>query len=209
MSKQYEDATPMGDAELESLRAELNQIKQQWQEANSRLEQLEAATVADGERVSTGRVKSAQQRLMDMYKRFAIISLLCVGWMPLMISRWQDVFSYSSTTYRIMVVILCALYFLTASTMDFCLYRGVRAIDIARMPISEVSTRAIRLKRSHHICQLTLIPLAIILLTLMIWPIASSAALIGIATGGVVGLAIGLTAYFRMMRSYRTLIADR
>lgn len=192
---------------IEEIRAELDLLKSGWHETNRRLERLEEATLSDGRRVSGGNVKSAQQRLEMMYQRFSLGALLCAGWIPLMVSRLWEVFAYPSTGYRIAVMVVVSFYFLTAAAMDFHLYRAVRAIDLGRMSVTEVAARAIKLKRRHHLFQIMLIPLAIGVLALMVWPIADTAALIGMGAGGAVGLALGLTAYRRMMRSYRTMIS--
>lgn len=185
----------------------LNELKEMWNELNNRLSRLEEATIEEGRRVSRENIRSAQEDLAMTYKRFTIIGFTMAAIMPIMFGVPDSIFNYPTMTYRVIVSLSMCAYFLTCALMDFYLFRRVNDMDLAVMPVSVIRETALRLKKKHHIFMMILIPIAICVLFLMTYPIISEI-WIAVLVGAVVGLAIGLSMYFKMMNDYKQILAE-
>lgn len=183
---------------------ELTELREMWAELNTRITRLEEETINEGRRVSNQRIKSAQEDLATTYKRFSRVSLCCAVIFPI-IYGFPGVFQYPTLLYHIIVAAASFIFFCTAGIMDLYLTNGVQDIDIATMPVTEVRILAINLKKLHHIFQIILIPMAVVLLGVMCYPVIKQV-WIGMIIGGIIGLSIGITAYLKMMRDYKEII---
>lgn len=184
---------------------ELKEIREMWAELNQRLTHLEEETVNEGKRVSSQKIKSAQENLAAYYRRFSRAAFMCAVVFPIVYGIPHGVIEYPSLLYHLIVAGACLIFFLSGGIMDLYLYNGVMDINLVNMPVSEVRRSAIGLKKMHHIFQMILIPLAIVTLGIMMYPILYQV-WIGAVFGAVVGLAIGINAYRKMMRDYKELI---
>ncbi len=109
-------------------------------------------------------------------------------------------------TLNITLTAIMVLYFTTASIMDYWLYRRVSEIDIFTMKVKTVTEIAKTCKKRHHQFMMILIPLCILTLGLMAYCVIDEPyVLIGMITGGAIGLAIGCQKYFDFMKDYHTL----
>lgn len=185
----------------------IKEIKEMWEEINKRLARLEEATLNEGRRVSENNIRSAQQNLETTYKRFSVTSFISAVLFPIVFGAPISIFDYPSHIYQVTVALSMCAYFLTAAIMDLYLFHKVRGMDLAEMPVTTIRQTAIRLKKKHHIFMMILIPMAIAMLVLMAYPIIEETWL-GLIIGGVLGLAIGLRFYFKIMSDYKKLISE-
>ena len=182
------------------------EIKALWEQLNERMERLELTTVEESRRVAEMRIKSAQEDLIRRYRRFSIIACIFAVVTPIVYGNpYQSLFHYPSKLYSIIVGASMFIYFAVCGVMDFYLSNAVKDINLAKMPVIEVRRQAINLKRLHHIFQIILIPMAIALLILISYPIMAQV-WIGVIFGAIVGLAIGINAYMKMMADYKEMI---
>ena len=184
---------------------DLTQLKTMWSELNERLSRLEAATMEDGIRVTNEKIRTAKEDLSSTYKKFSWIAFVCAIVFPITYGNPHGIISYPSLDYHIWVAIGSFLYFIMAGVMDTYLCSAVKDMNLATMSVTEVRLQAISLKRLHHIFQLILIPLAIGMLVLMMYPIVAEVWL-GALLGGIIGVAIGIRWYLRMMADYKEMI---
>lgn len=141
------------------------------------------------------RMNTARDRLLTKYRRLMVLSLACalfviIGFVPMAAAFTP--------------------YFLIAAAMDFLLQRKVGAIDPVNMTVAEVASRARECRRLHHIFQLILIPLALILVGLLVMTyIDDDWMLRGVGAGAAIGVAAGLVIYFGIMGQYRRLTGNK
>lgn len=183
----------------------LEEIRKMWQEINIRLARLEEQTVNVGKQVADRRITSAQEDLANKYKRLAMVAFPCGFLFAFIYGNPNGVFQYPSLKYQILVGAALLIFFCIAGIMDLYLCHGVKDIDVARMSVTEVRRLAIKLRKTHHIFQMILIPMAIGLLLLMIYPIFTEI-WIGALIGLIIGLSFGISIYLKMMKDYRALI---
>lgn len=187
---------------------ELETLRSAWGEMNDRLGRLESMTMEACRMAASGRVRTAGDELARTYRRFMVIGIIMALAFPsyLMGAHLSAAVSMSA---RAICAVLFALYFAAAACMDAWLLQGVRAINPAFMSVNEIITRARRLKRMHHVFMCILLPFAIVCVGVFIWLMVDNVYMLaGICVGGIVGLAVGLSMYFRMMREYREMMRD-
>lgn len=148
--------------------------------------------------------RTALDRLGERYRRFYTIGFVfcLVSW----------VYYGSQIFPEGMRLGLCAslsAYFLLVACMDLWLYQGVKTIDVFRMNVREVASKAIFYKKRHHQFMLVLIPLAITLLVLIGMAFSDNEyALWGAGVGFLAGIALGASEYLKFMADYRSLTSD-
>lgn len=184
---------------------DMGQIREMWADLNRRMTRLEEGTIQEGRRVCVGKIKSAQEDLARRYRKMSLLSFLCAVVFPIVYGIPSGFIEYPSLQYHILVACASFAFFCTCGVMDTYLCQGVRDINLARMSVTEVRRIAMSLKKTHHIFQIILIPCAVGMLALMMYPIIEEV-WIGALFGGIVGIAIGLNIYFKMMKDYREMI---
>lgn len=148
------------------------------------------------------RKKTALDRLRERYQTFWLISLIMTFASFLIFSR--GIFTPGSL--NLWLGIAFAAYFLTASCMDFWLWRGIGSIDPVRMSISEISGKSLFYRKRHLQFMAILIPLAFALIGFMAYVYSSEIYIIdGMVTGIAIGAIIGVIQFRRFMAEYRKL----
>lgn len=171
-------------------------MKRSWQE--TRFYRPDRAVM---EEVMNGRRLTALESLGRRYRCFSIVSSMMVC-CSLLFSLGEFPFIHG-----LPLTLAFCFYFLVCSTMDFWLYMGVRSIDIQEMTVAEVAGKAMFYRKRHLQFMAILIPMAAALLTFLIWTVTEDAYMIvGIASGGLIGLALGIRQFMRFMADYRTLV---
>ena len=172
---------------------DIDELQDKWCEMNSRLSKLENAYTKD----IIGKKKTAQEKLVSQYRVFSIISALFI--IISLISWWR--------LFGAAIGVIFAVYFLMTLTMDLTLMKKVAAIDMSGMPVTEVARRAIDCRRLHHIFQIILIPIAVLILGYLCYTNTVNEYFIwGCVAGAAIGIIIGLRIYFRMMSDYKKII---
>ena len=193
---------------MDKINTDLDSLKSAWNDMDTRLGRLESITVEAGRNAVSGRIRTAGGELARSYKRFMIVGLLMAVAFPMYL-LCAELPSATSMADRVICAVTFALYFATAACMDAWLLQGVRSINPALMSVSEIIGKARKLKHMHHVFMCILLPFAIVCVVLMIYLLVDNIYMLaGIAVGGIVGLAVGLSLYFRMMREYREIMCD-
>lgn len=148
------------------------------------------------DRVTSGRVTSARDRLMRRYRMMFLVAA------PFGI--FANIPMADTLPWWGMAVIVS--FFLTAAGMDFYLYRGIKGIDLSADGVEEVASKARFYRRRHHMFQLLLIPYAAVILAVYFSYFGAAEMRWALATGGAVGFGIGLGIYIQMMRDYRRML---
>ena len=175
------------------------EIKKTWEEASRKMYR---PTPAEFENMYREKKETALTNLAKRYKRFSTVGLamiLCAfGWLcaqnPIIPNRM-----------RYIVVPVLMLYFATCSIWDWWLYKGVSSIDCFTMSVSEVIDKALYYRKKHLQSMMLLVPFAIIVVGLMAYSFINDRyILIGMCTGGLIGLLVGYRAFREFMDEYRT-----
>lgn len=150
------------------------------------------------DRIVTGRITGARQRLIRQYKRMWTVFPV-VGMIPLI---------PLSEMFPLWVILCFVVFYLTAAVMDYYLWRGIRSIDLNIDGVEEVVGKARFYRRKHHQFQCILIPIAAALIgMLVLWALEKDPYMFyGIIVGLLIGLPAGLFVYFRIMRNYRSMM---
>ncbi len=175
---------------------DLEQMKQQLNNLNRRLDSLEEQNSSLINRIESGRINSAQQRLIKQYRIFSCVGMM----MPLVIIIFYKEILPLPTR------VCAATYFLTAAIMDAYLARGIKSIDYNTMGVATVAKKAIYYRKRHHIFMGILIAMCIPLIASFFFAMGTERFTVyGMIAGLIIGLAIGIKAYLNIMKNYREL----
>lgn len=178
---------------------DLEEMKQQLNNLNRRMDNLEERNSELIRRIESGRIISAQQRLIRQYRTFSIAGVM----MALIILLLY------SPLLPLATRIFAAVYFLTASAMDTYLWNGIKAIDYNTMGVEQVARKAIFYRKRHHIFMAVLIAMCIPLMVCFFLAMAiDEYVTYGMIAGLAIGLAIGIKMYLNIMKNYRELTLD-
>lgn len=160
---------------------DIDEMKSNWQAAKN--------NINPGSENPDNNRKTALQRLADQYRRFSRLTLIVMLCLPL--SLWNS--GIKSIWLISGFVIVCG----GASILDRYLNYSIRAIDPARMSVTEVLERTIRCRKLHLYWVAFAIPVVIFLCALMAYTLRAQPILIyACLTGGLIGLILGL---FKLM----------
>lgn len=147
-------------------------------------------------RLRLTRSATALERLVSQYKRLAVISFILSVTYILLNVPFDDIW----------LNIALGGFFVICGGMDLYLYLGMKSIDVATMGVLEVARRALFYRRKHHQFQIILIPLGACLLFFLGWHVRDNhGMLVGMVCGIIIGAAVGINIYCRIMRDYKTL----
>ena len=176
------------------------EMKQQWNDLNKRIEALEDANSRQIDRMRLSKLKTAQDRLVSTYQRFSIIAPLMV----LLSLMWIENRFIGPT-----IACYFMVFFAIAGLMDLYLWKSLKRLDFNTMGVETIAEQARFYRKRHHIFQVILIIIAIPLLTmLIIHNINDKYMLAGCLCGLIIGVLVGLNAYYRIMNNYRELISS-
>lgn len=174
-----------------------NDIKKPWTDA------VIAGHAFNPQQITTGQHVTALQNLARRYRRFSVVALLCILWVPL-----TAVSNYTCPmVLKIVWMAISAAFFLTCAIMDNYLYRKISAIDVYNMTVDEVWRMAARCRKRHLQCVAVLLPWALLLVGLLIMMAgADEWAVYAIAGGVCIGLCIGGFQLIRFLNDYQRLM---
>lgn len=178
-----------------------NDIRKKWQSTRVNV----AADKGSLDYIMEGKRKTALQNLAQRYRWFSNIALLCAGVIPL---NMLNLHLFPDMRSRMVVVIWFGAFFLISSVMDRWLYNGIKRIDVAAMPVSDVVAKAIYFRKWHIRFIFMLLPLALGCLGLMFYLIDDIYVRIGMLCGFIAGVAVGLRKLMDFLSDYKTLTAD-
>lgn len=170
-----------------------DEMKQCWQQLGSNPE-YDSSRLID--RVTSGRITSARERLMRRYRM--MFSVICPIGIFASIPLWREL-SWWQTACII-------LFFLVAGGMDWWLYRGIKGIDFATEGVQSVADKARYYRKRHWIFQAVLTPCAAGLLMIYFSLSDEEYYRAGMWVGLALGLAFGLGVWLQMMRDYKKML---
>lgn len=178
---------------------DIEQMRKAWTEMGKA---LGMQTIPSGYHNNLNKKKTALDRLRDRYNAFWIISLIMAVGSFFIFSRGIFVVN----NLNLWLGISFTVYFLTASCMDFWLWKGIGAIDPLRMNISEISEKSMYYRKKHLQFMAILIPMAIALLCFTGYVFSSEIYFLnGMIVGVVIGAIVGSLQFRRFMAEYRNL----
>lgn len=178
-----------------------NSVKKDWRDTRVNIK-TDAETL---DSIMQGKKKSALQNLAQRYQTFwrlEIVALcLCV---PAIFQVMSQEFEFSMKG-SICLTIGIAVMFMLSSVMDRWLYSRISELDLTAMTVTEVARKAALYRKRHLQFVAILLPIAIILLCAMASMSGNVYLISGMATGGVIGFALGIGQLMKFLRDYRSL----
>ncbi len=169
----------------------IDELKNGWQSLNAMSKEPNDAMVKD---IVNGKTKSAREHLMKQYKNTISILVPLGGISQLALIRIIPLY----------IIIIVMIYLAIAAMMDYYLYKGIKSMDLSSESVTTIAAKAKFYRRRHHLFQLILIPLAVIVI-IHYFSCATGWQQIGIVVGIIVGLIAGLPTYLGIMRDYKQL----
>lgn len=179
----------------------MDRIRKDWQDTNVDI----SLEYSSREAILNGKRKTALQNLAERYRRFSNLGILLV---VLGITYCFNPALFSDVYSRVAFGVVFAVYAMVASIMDRWLYYGVRSIDVAIMPVSEVVRKALFYRKRHLQFVLVLLPFVIALIVILAWKIDNLYFMLGIIAGVIVGIAIGIRQLLSFLDDYRTITSN-
>lgn len=178
---------------------DIEQMRKTWMEMGKA---LGMNAIPENNPIDLGKMKTSLDKLRDKYLTFWIISLVMVFGGFLIFSK--GVFLVSHLNFCLGMAY--AVYFLTVSSMDFWLWRGIGSIDPLRMSVSEITEKSMFYRKRHLQFMTVLIPMAIALLGFTGYVYSSEIYFLdGMIFGIIAGLIVGTIQFRRFMAEYRNL----
>lgn len=178
---------------------DIDEMRKTWMEMGKT---LGMQTVADSNPKDLDRKKTALDRLRERYLTFSAISFVMMFATFMVFSR--GIFEVSHL--RFWLGVSFAVYFLTASCMDFWLWNGIGTIDPLRMSVSEVTDKSLFYRKRHLQFMTILIPMVIALLGFTGYVFSFETYFVGgMILGVILGTIIGVCQFRRFMSEYREL----
>ena len=181
------------------------EMRQAWADTDARLRRIETQLGIEAvtlDAATVARRRTALDNLARRYRRFSILGLVMA--VVSIFYIFGDILPGDKGRW---VWLGFVAYFATVSVMDNWLYRGISSIDVAAMPVEEVTRLTLRYRRWHRIFIAILLPLAAALLTLMLAAAGFEPYFtLGAVAGLIVGLAIGLRQLLAFLADYRSML---
>lgn len=184
---------------------QLADIRRLWSELNARIDSLEKENRQLTQQIKTNRYKTTQNKLINKFR----FSIICVCVMLVYINVFFGTNPYFDDTYRWPTLIVCDLFFIGAIAVDAYLLLQIRKIDIYTYSVSETARQIRRVRKIHirYICCSLPASLGVIVLMSLCMKV-NQYQVVGVITGFVSGLTIGIFILRRFMRLYRDLEGD-
>ncbi|MBD8984455.1 MAG: hypothetical protein EGR83_20820 [Bacteroides cellulosilyticus] len=170
---------------------ELEELKQNWNIMEERLGRLEMEQHQQLNKTVNSKVKQVRERVL---RRSSIIVILCL---PILfwISVHQHGFNYSILTWILLFLFIAVIM---ARQLTWMLL--LRKIDCLKMTVREVCLTESRFRMSFKVGIVVSVLCAIPLLISMIWDMSqfgNRSMIIGLCTGLVVGVLIGIRLFLK------------
>lgn len=180
-----------------------NQMKEDWRMS---AEGMGKTTLNVTNEILSGRHQTALERLRQRYKRFMILGFICAAILP---CWYYPLVTNQLVEFPIWGIMYMTVYFLCAAIMDWTLIQRIDAINVFKMPTSEVIRKAYACRKLHLTYIAILAPLAFGLVGIFLWQNWDNVyVLAGIISGFVAGLAIGLYQLTEFLKDYRSLTSE-
>lgn len=178
---------------------DIRQMREAWIEMGKALGMQPSS---DGNPEDLKKKKTDLDRLRNRYQVFWTACLL-LGFGTFMIFSTN---SFGNNRLNIWLGVAYAVYFLTASGMDFWLWRGLGTIDPLTLTVSDIADKALFYRKRHLQFMAVLIPMAIALIGFTGYVFSSEMFFLnGMIAGVICGVIIGIIQFRRFMSCYHNL----
>lgn len=148
--------------------------------------------------------KTALQRLARRYRRFYIMALCCL---PLGLNFLNP--NIYSSTFRYWVAAVYIFVMLSCAICDRWLYRTISSISVTTMPVVDFMAKVWLCRKRHLQFIAFFLPIDFLFIGLIYAAADHNIAfVIGLATGAVSGLAIGLRNLYKFLADYREIFTN-
>lgn len=175
----------------------LEDMKSMWIELNNRISFLEEDNRKLAAQIRNDRYKTVQNRLINKYIKFIWLEAIFAILMPVFI-----VFN-GNEKFKVITTIYWFCFFVIALAFDYYLLSNVRLMDLNNASVSEIVKLSSKNWKLHKLWIIIGMPVAVgacILYALALD--ADMVVIVGMIAGGVVGLIIGLTQFFKIRHNY-------
>lgn len=168
---------------------EISELKSSWQSAKDNI------NTGFGEQPDNSR-KTALQRLGDQYRRFSIFAIIMLFIGPNVL--------YSAGAKSIWLIVGFVIILGGSSIVDHYLANSIRAINLSKMPVTEVLARIMKCRKIHLWTVVINLPLVIFWCAAMAYTMKADFYFVsGVCAGGLIGLILGIHTLMRFLRDYR------
>lgn len=177
------------------------EIRKDWQEVNVNIPEKPDSY----DKIINGKRKTALQNLAQRYRWFSNMALVFLLMVPL---NLMNLHLFPDMKWRMVVVIWFCSFFIICSVMDRWLYHGIKQIDVVTMPVAEVVEKAIYYRKWHIRFIFMLLPMALGCLGLLAYLIDDMYVRLGMITGFLVGVAMGIRQLLNFLADYRSILSN-
>lgn len=178
----------------------IEDMKTLWKELDNRISFLEEENRKLARSVKENKLSSARENLIRKYRMFIILECIMIIWVILFVSHNPMVIE----KYKLATTIYWSVFFLIEMGLDLFLLIKTKAINIYDSPVTEIVKRAATNWKTHKIGIAIGIPLAIGAVILFALALdANEFAVLGIITGAIVGVIIGIKQLLKFREYYR------
>ncbi len=179
-----------------------DEMKKNWQAANVTIP--EKSDTFDS--IMNGKRKTALQNLAQRYRWFSNMALVFLLIVPI---NFMNLHIFPDMKGRIIIVIWFCSFFVICSAMDRWLFHGIEQIDVVTMPVSKVVEKALYYRKWHIRFIFMLFPMAIGCLALLAYFIDDTYMRLGMLTGFLVGVALGIRQLLHFLADYRAITTGK
>lgn len=183
---------------------ELNDYKELWRASERRNAELEAENREMMSRIKRGEVTTSIDRLARYYRKF----MWCGVSLLLMVMMFPILKRGGMITSVLWPMIFASAEAIMGIAVDGYLYREIRSWNMNKLGVVELSSQAARCRRIHLIAQGVMLVMAIGFVVSFGFAMTDPFFVGGMVVGGLIGGAIGLSSWLKMMRIYKDLIND-
>ena len=96
-----------------------------------------------------------------------------------------------------------------ASIFDAYLAQSIRAINLTRMPVTEVLERTMRCRKLHLRWEIYVLPIVVLWVAATAYTMQADIYFVyGVITGGFIGLVMGIRVLLRFLNDYREVMQE-
>lgn len=179
----------------------MDDLRKDWQDSDVTI----PGKPGSFEAIINDKRKTALQSLAQRYRWFSNIALLFLVAVPM---NLLNLHLCPDLKARLLIVIWFCCFFIISSVMDRWLYHGIKGIDVVSMSVSEVVEKALYYRKWHLRFIFMLLPLALGCLGIMAYVIDDIYVRLGMLTGFLVGVGVGLRHLLKFLADYKSITSN-
>lgn len=178
------------------------EIRKNWQDANVSMPDSKSRY----DEILNGKRKTAMDSLARRYRWFSNMGILFMFIVPF---NLFNLHIFPDMKLRMVIVVWFCSFFMICSVMDRWLYHGIKQIDVFAMSVSQVVEKALYYRKWHIRFIFILLPLALGCLGLLGYAVDNMYVRLGMITGFLVGVALGVRQLLEFLSDYKSIVSNR